>query len=67
MYMRVKLLPRDLNPNSCLPHPTSTYTCRVTTAPKVRGGALTSFLISHMILFPIPTINKIIMDFLHFV
>ena len=32
---------RDLNPDPCLPHPTSTYTCRVTAAPKVRGGHLT--------------------------
>ena len=30
--MCVKLLPRDLNPDSCHPHPTSTYTCGVTTA-----------------------------------
>ena len=63
----MKLPPKDLNPNSCPPHPTSTYTYRVTTVPRVHGGTLTSFLISHMILFPIPTINKIIMDFLHFI
>ena len=33
--MRVKLPSGDLNPNSCPPHPTNTYTYRVTTAPEV--------------------------------
>ena len=36
--MCVKLPPRDLNPDHCPPHPTNTYTCEVTTAPRVRGG-----------------------------
>ena len=36
--MCVKFPPRDLNPGSCLPHPTSTYICRVTIAPRVCGG-----------------------------
>ena len=36
--MYVKLPPRDLNPDPCLPHLTCTYTCKVTTAPKVHGG-----------------------------
>ena len=36
--MCVKLSPGDLNPSSCPPHPTSTYTCEMTTAPKVHGG-----------------------------
>ena len=37
----MKLIPRDLNPNPYLPHPTSTYTCRVTIASRVcDGGAL---------------------------
>ena len=36
--MCVKFPHRDLNPNHYLPHPTSTYTCGVTTAPKVCGG-----------------------------
>ena len=33
----MKLPPRDLNPHPYLPHPTSIYTCRVTTVPRVRG------------------------------
>ena len=33
--MCVKLPYRDLNPNSCLSHPTNTYTCEVTIAPRV--------------------------------
>jgi len=36
--MCVKLPLGDLNLGSCPPHPTSTYTCGVTIAPKVRGG-----------------------------
>ena len=36
--MCVKLSPGDLNPSSCPPHPTSTYTCEMTIAPRVRGG-----------------------------
>ena len=32
--MYVKLPPEDLNPNPYPLHPTSTYTCRVTTAPR---------------------------------
>ena len=36
--MCVKLSPGDLNPSPCPPHPTSTYTCEMTTAPKVHGG-----------------------------
>ena len=35
MYMCVKLPLRDLNPSPCPPHPTNTYICRVTTAPRV--------------------------------
>ena len=31
MYVK---LSQDLNPSSCLPHPTNTYICKVTTAPK---------------------------------
>ena len=38
--MYVKLPLGDLNPSSCLPHPTSTYTCGVTIASKVCGGNL---------------------------
>ena len=32
---RVKLSFKDLNPDPYPPHPTSTYTCRVTIVPKV--------------------------------
>ena len=33
--MCVKLPSRDLNPSPCPPHPTSTYTCKVTITPRV--------------------------------
>ena len=36
--MCVKLSPGDLNPSPCPPHPTSTYICEMTTAPRVCGG-----------------------------
>ena len=36
--MCVKLLPGDLNPGPCPSHPTNTYTCGVTIAPRVCGG-----------------------------
>ena len=36
MYICVKLLPEDLNPGPCLPHPTSTYICEVIIALKVK-------------------------------
>ena len=36
--MCVKLPLRDLNPDIYPPHPTSTYTCGVTIAPRVCGG-----------------------------
>ena len=36
--MCVKLAPRGLNPDLCPPHPTSTYTCGATIAPRVCGG-----------------------------
>ena len=42
--MYVKLLPRDLNLNPYPPHLTSIYTCGVTTAPRVRGGNIYTFL-----------------------
>ena len=38
--MCVKLPPKDFNPGPCLPHPTSTYTCGVIIAPRVRGDIL---------------------------
>ena len=34
------LLPGDLNSSSYPPHPTSTYTCRVTIASKVCSGVV---------------------------
>ena len=36
--MRVKFPSEDLNPSPYLPHLTSIYTCRVTTAPTVRDS-----------------------------
>ena len=36
--MYVKLFSGDLNSDLCLLHPTSIYTCGVTTAPRVCGG-----------------------------
>ena len=36
--MCMKLPPEELNSDPCLPHPTSTYTCGVTTAARVRSG-----------------------------
>ena len=35
--MWVKFQPKNLNSGSCLPHPTDTYTCEVTTTSKVCG------------------------------
>ena len=36
--MCVKLIPGDLNLDPYLSHPTSTYTCKVTTTLKVHGN-----------------------------
>ena len=36
--MCMKLPPEDLNPDPCPPHSTSIYTCRMTIAPRMRGG-----------------------------
>jgi len=36
--MCIKLPPGDLNPGPYPPHPTSIYTCGVTTASRVHGG-----------------------------
>ena len=36
--MYVSLPPGNLNPDSCLQHLTSIYTCGVTTTPRVYGG-----------------------------
>ena len=46
--MCVKIPSGDLNPDPCPPHPTSTYICRVTTAPKVRGGNALSYLENYL-------------------
>ena len=40
--MCVKFSLENLNPVPYLPHPISTYTCGVTTTPKVRGGNYTT-------------------------
>ena len=37
--MCMKLSSGDLNPESCLPHLTNTYTCEVTTTPNVYGSS----------------------------
>ena len=42
----MKLSPGDLNLGLCPPHPTSTYTCGVTIAPRVCGGPNKNFNIS---------------------
>ena len=42
MYIYVKLLPRNFDPQP-LP-PTSTYTCRVTIAPRAYGGYYNLFI-----------------------
>ena len=42
--MCVKILFGNLNLNPYSSHPTSTYTCRVTTVPKVRGGGINNYL-----------------------
>ena len=38
--MCVKFSPEDLNFGLCPPHPTNTYTCRVTIALRVHGGVI---------------------------
>ena len=40
--MCMKLPLGDLNPDSCPPRPTSTYTCIVTIAPRVCDGIVDS-------------------------
>ena len=42
--MCVKLPSRDLNPGPWPLHPTSTYTCGMTIAPKVCGGDNSTFI-----------------------
>ena len=43
VYMCVKFITRDLYLDSYPTHPATTYTCGVTIAPRVRGGAIKSF------------------------
>ena len=43
--MCVKLSLGDLNSDPYPPHLTNIYTCRVTTAPRMRGGVLSSLLV----------------------
>ena len=43
--MCMKLPYGDLNPWPLTPTPTNTYTCGVTTAPRVRGGYLSLILV----------------------
>ena len=38
----MKLSSKDLNPDSCPPHPTRTYICEMTIAPKVHSGIILS-------------------------
>ena len=55
--MCVKLIPRDLNPGPYPPHPTSTYTCGVTTASMVHGGEI-NINIKHAKMFMLINVNK---------
>ena len=48
--MCIKLLLGNLNPGSCSPHPTSTYTCEVTTAPRIHGGFLSELNTSEAVI-----------------
>ena len=41
--MCVKLIPRYLNPDTYLPHPTSIYTCKVTIALRMCGSETYTF------------------------
>ena len=41
--MCVKLPPGDLNPSTCLPNPTNTYTYEVTIALSMCGGKTYTF------------------------
>ena len=45
----MKLLHGDLNPNSYPQHPTSIYTCRMTTAPRVRDGYINNKVVDDVI------------------
>ena len=43
VYQLITKLNGDLNPDPCLPHPTSTYTCEVTITPRVYDGIQSFF------------------------
>ena len=47
--MCVKLPLEDLNPNSCLPRPTNTNTCRMTNTQRLFGGTPKRTLIIHLL------------------
>ena len=49
MYVYVKLLSGDLNPDSYPLHPTSTYICEVNIMPRVRGDIIIIILIMSLI------------------
>ena len=51
MYKCVKLSPGDLNPDPSPPHPTSTYICGVTIAPRMCGGIDIYLVWAHMFYF----------------
>ena len=55
--MCVKLLPRDLNPGPCPPHPTSTNTCGVITALKVHDSEI-NINTKHAKMFMLINVNK---------
>ena len=43
--MCVKLLFGDLNPNSCPPHLTSTYTCEMTNTLRVCSDIVSTYIV----------------------
>ena len=49
--MCVKFSLGDLNLGPCLPHPTNTYTCGVTTAPRVCSGSLPNLIFIEFFVF----------------
>ena len=58
--MCVKLPLRNLNLSPYPPYPTSTYTYRVTTAPKVHGGNCTT---NNTFLYPIKNNTLILIKY----
>ena len=62
MYVCVKFSPENLNPDPCLSHLTSTYTCRVTIVPRVIFGMLKY----HLVCFSTPNSDRTIIYFFQF-